>query len=350
MGNKNVTKRQHYVPQFYLKYFTNEDGIIQALDIKNNRLGSPKPCSALGYSHYFYAVETGIPDDVSQQVEKWLQQFESAIACELPDIINKILNGAHINVDDRYILAVLMSMLWLRSPNMRTQLNQIEEDMIKKIMSFYAPERIDRYIKKTEKKISDKERRKFIKAMEEGSYKLRFNNAQHLRFMTKTLGFGGPGFANMFFGQKWKIYIARGKKRFITSDSPVIEWWPPPKTFHGASFLERNKYFTLTPEIFLELTYPIGSEKAKRKTIFDNEDDTVSLFNILIAAHSHAFAYSGDKKNLESLLAGRKSPGILEKAYYERYERPWKESRKIGRTRLTGNRVQRDTRKEARKI
>ena len=331
MKNKNITKKQHYVPRFYLKYFANTNGILQVLDIKNNRLSSPRAYSGLGYSYYFYAIETGVPDDVSQQIEKWLQKFESAIARELPSIISKILNDDHIDVNDRYILAVFMSMLWLRSPNMRTQLNQMEESMTKKIMSFCAPKRIDQYIKKTEKKISDKERTKFIKTMEEGSYKLRFNNAQHLKFMTETLGFGGPGFTNMFFGQKWKIYIAKGKKRFITSDSPVIEWWPPPKTFYGASFLERNKYFALTPEIFFELTYPIGSEKAKRKTIFDSEDETISLFNILIAAHSHSFVYSGNKKVLENLLASRKNPGILEKAYYERYERPWEEARKTGR-------------------
>ncbi len=151
------------------------------------------------------------------------------------------------------------------------------------------------------------------------------NNAQHLQFMTETLGFEGPGFANMFFGQKWKVYIAKGEKRFITSDSPVIEWWPPPQGFYGASFLERNKYFPLTPEIFFELTYPIGSTKVKRKTIYEDEDDIVELFNMLIAAHSHHFAYSENKGFLERIKNGRENPGKLEATYYQKYELPWKE-------------------------
>jgi hypothetical protein len=194
-----------------------------------------------------------------------------------------------------------------------------------------VPERVDQYSKKKGTKMSDQERAELIKTMETGSYELRFNNAQHLRFMTETLGFGGPGFTNLFFGQKWKIYIAKGKKRFITSDSPVVEWWPPPQTFYGASFMERNKYFSLTPEIFIELTYPMGSKKIRRKTIFEDEDDAIALFNILIAAHCHEFVYSGHKIMLENLVAGRIKPGALERTYYENFERPWAEARRLGR-------------------
>lgn len=326
----NITKQQHFAPQFYLKRFADQRGILQILDVKNKRLGSPRSYSSAGYLHYFYAVETGVPDEVSQYIEQWLQQFENAIARELQGIIDKILNNEHIDYNDRYILAVLMSMLWLRSPGMRAHLNKMEEDMTKQIMGFYAPERVDRYVKETGAKLSDKERAELVKIMESGSYNLRFNNAQHLRLMTETIGVGGPGFANMFFGQKWKIYIARGRNRFITTDSPVVEWWPPPRTFYGASFLERNKYFALSPEIFFELTYPIGSKKVKRKTIFKDEDNIIAMFNILLAAHADEFAYSGDKMLLDDLLSGLTRPGVPELNYYERFERPWEEARRSG--------------------
>jgi hypothetical protein len=331
MNAVNITKNQHYVPQFYLKRFANKSRTLQILDVKNNRLGSPRSYSSAGYKRYFYAIETGVPDDVSQRIERWLQQFETAIAQELPSIIDKILGNEHINDNDRYILSVLMSMLWLRSPSMRVHLNKMEEDITKQTMRLLAPERLDHYIRKTGVKMSDEGRAELIKTVETGSYKLGFNNAQHLRFMTETLGFGGPGFANMFFGQKWKIYIAKGKKRFVTSDSPVVEWWLPPKTFYGASFMERNKYFALTPEIFFELTFPVGSNKIKRKTIFEEEDNIVVLFNILVASHAQEYAYSDDKVLLEDLMAGRAKPGPIEMDYYERFERPWVEAKKSGR-------------------
>jgi hypothetical protein len=49
----------------------------------------------------FYGAETGVADETSQIIEKWLQQFEDALARSLPDVIEKILTNQHINDDDR---------------------------------------------------------------------------------------------------------------------------------------------------------------------------------------------------------------------------------------------------------
>jgi Protein of unknown function (DUF4238) len=331
MNNINPTKKQHFVPQFYLKRFANEQNLLHILDVKNGRLGIPRTTSGLGYEKYFYAAETGVPDEVSQHIEQWLQTYETVIARDLQQIIDKILNYKQIDDDDRYILSALMCMLWLRSPTMRNHLHRMNEDMTKQMMRLYVPHRVD-LLKESGVSMSDQQRTELIKTLETGSYALHFNNAQHLRFMTETFGFGDKGFTNMFFGHKWKIYIAKGKKHFITADGPVVEWWPPPQSFYGASFLERNKYFALTPEIFFELTYPLESDKARRETIFEDQDDSVMLFNILLAAHASQFAYSGERAILENLIAGRANPGSLERTYFERFVRPWQVAKKDGQT------------------
>lgn len=328
MSESNPTKKQHFLPQFYLKRFANEKGFLQVLDLKNRRIESPRSYPSVGYEHYFYAAETGVPDEVSQHIERWLQAYETIISSNLPKIIDKILNNEHIDNDSRYILSALICLLWLRTPAMRSQLYKMEEDMTKKIMSFYVPKRIDRYLERTGKEISDEQRAELIKTLENGSYNLKFNNALHLRFMTNSFGFGGPGFINMFFGQKWKIYIARGKQRFVTTDGPVVEWWLPRNIFYGASFLERNKYFALTPEILIKLTYPRGSEKAKRETLFKDSDDQVIIFNMLLSSRAHKYVYSAEKDMLERLLSGRSNPGVLERIYYLQYEHPWVLDRK----------------------
>lgn len=331
MAEENVTKKQHYVPELYLKRFANSREEVHTLNAKEWKVLPSRSYKGVGYGHFFYAAETGVADKVSQEVEQWLQKIETIIAKTLPGIIEKILGDKHLDNDDRYTLSALMSMLWLRSPGMREQINQMSEEMTKKIMSFYAPQRVDKFQKETGTELTPEAREQLIKAMEDGSYEVKFSNAQHLKFMLETMGYGGPGYTNMFYGQKWKIYVAKGKRRFITSDSPVVEWWPPPKTFFGGnSFLERAKYFPLTPEIFFELTYPIGSEKMKRKTIFENEDDIVTTFNMLTASRCHQFVYSGEKEILEEFLAKREKPGPVEVAYFERFERPWIEAKKQG--------------------
>lgn len=322
-GVKNTTKKQHYVPKFYLKLFADSKKVVQVLDVKNNRLGSPTPISGVGYEPYFYAAQTGTPDEISQQVEDWLQKHEDIFSKEVPPIIDRITNLEHINGEDKYILSGLMSMLWLRSPKMRESINKSSEDLLKQIMSFSVPNRVDNFIKATGTKMSSEQREKMIKTFENGEYDLKFNNAQHLKMLTETLGFQDKGFTNMFYGQKWTIFIAKGNQKFITTDSPIVEWWLPPKSLYDGGFLERDKYFALTPDLLIKLTDPQGSSKMKRKTLFEKDDDTVRLLNILLAAHSKRFAYSAEKAQLQEIVNGRKKPGNIEIKYHKEYEKPW---------------------------
>lgn len=318
-----ITKNQHFVPQFYLKHFADEKKFVKILDLKNNRFCNTRPYPGVAYKPYFYAIETGIADDISQHIEKWLQLYESIIANELPIIIANILNFEKITDDEKYILSALICLMWLRSPQMRDQLQTMKEDMMKKMMRFWPQKRLEAYSKSTGILLTQDEQTAMIEMLESGAYNLKFNNAHHLRFMTDSLGFGSPGFTNLFFAHKWKIYIAKGSRKFLTTDSPVVEWWPPPKTFYGPSFLERNKYFALTPQLFVELTYPHGSEKIKRKTLFEENNTQIDIFNILLAAHAQNYAYSSDKELLERLLEGRKKHGKAEQEYYFQYEHPW---------------------------
>ena len=328
----NQTKKQHFLPQFYLKNFEDATGQLQIYDIKNNRMAKPRSSSGVGYKPYFYAANTGVADEVSQHIENWLGVFENIIAQDLPNIINKILTYQHINNNDRYILSALMCMLWLRTPSMRNQLNSMQENLMKQLMQFREPkDTIDKYIAKTGKSISKERREELIKILGDGSYRLSFNNAPHLKFMTEAFGFDSPGFTNMFYGQKWKIYLAKGKNQFITTDNPVVEWWLPSKTFYGTSFLGRNKYFALTPEIFIELTYPIGSTKIKRETLFEDSDEKVHLLNIMLAAHAHAFMYAKNKAPLDDLISGKNNPGKMEKKYFKEFEKPWMLAKREGR-------------------
>ncbi len=301
MTSQNPTKDQHFVPRLYLKNFASEDSHLEVLNIKEKRLGKRRPYQGLGYAHFYYAAKTGISDELSQHVEAWLGSIEDFISKQLPRIIAEILGNGRIQDDDRYVLSVLMSMLWLRTPGMRTQLKESEEGIAKEIEKLHGSKNAEHF--KSE------------------------DNIQHLKLMVNSTGLDGPGFANMFFNMKWKVYIARGTEFFITSDSPVVEKWLPPKGIYGASFLERDKYFPLTPNILLELTYPRGTAKIKRETLYEADNYVIKSLNIIIASGADSFVYSGNKEPLEKLLAGRENPGRLEREYIEKYEIPWAEYR-----------------------
>lgn len=327
-GDPQKTVRQHFVPRFYLKNFADEDNNLSALDVRNRRIGRPRAYQSFGYERYFYAIETGVADNVSQEIEIWLGRLETMISDALPGIIDKILAYKQITEEDRYMLAVLMSMLWLRSPAMRAWQAQASADLTKQLVRMSASERIDRFSRSSPTPISDADRVSLLEMMRTGSYDVRTNNVTHLKMMVECLGYNGAGFANMFFGMDWKMLIAQGGVRFAASDSPVVEWFPPPTGFYGATFLERDKYFALTPQVCLLLVRPrnIGRiAKIKRKTLFKNDDDTVKTLNMLFASHARVAVYSGMRQTLSDLLDGATHPGKLERAYLEKYEAPWRE-------------------------
>lgn len=326
--NQQVTEKQHFVPKFYLRRFAEGNGLLTPLDVKTFLKRPRRHYSGVCYASFFYAAKTGVKDTISQDIEKWLQQVESYVAKNIELAIPRIINMERITDDDRYSISVLLSMLWLRSPNMRVQLNQMEETMVQQLFALDSEHHIDKYLRDTGTIWTKKERQGVVDMIKNKQYRLEFGNAQHLKFLVDSLGLGREGFANLFYAKKWQIYISKGASRFITSDSPVIEWFAPPTGFYGRDFLSRNHYLALTPEIFIELTYPIGSEKIRRKTLFKKDDDMVMMFNHLIASHANEHAYSGDDEIISRMLEARKRPGVAEREYVERYERPWRDSKR----------------------
>lgn len=317
---QQVTEIQHFVPKMYLKRFADERGSLNVLDVRDKRILKPRPYTSVCYSSFFYGAETGKLDEISQHVEAFLNRVENYIAQHLPGIIKRIIGYEQIESSDRYILSVLMSMLWLRTPKMRAQLNKLQGNMKKKIMGLGAGIRVENYLHDTGTTLSDKEKEKLIDDLTKGNYELDFDNIQHLRFLTKEMGFLSSGFANLFYEKKWKIYLAKGNLRFMTSDSPIVEWYKKPTHFLiGRSFFERNHYFALTPDILIELTAPMGSKKVKREALFSDKNDIVKIFNLLIADRANDFAYSSDRKTLDDLVNGLHSPGIAEKTYVKTF-------------------------------
>lgn len=320
----NPTADQHFVPRFYLKNFANDDNNLTALDIKNSRLSGTRHYSAFGYEKFYYAATTGVHDDLSQQVEYWLQSFEDVIARELPRIISVIMDNKQFTEEDKYLIAVFMALTWMRTPSMREQLNKTYTELHKKIMGFAAPQRVKAFISDTGTELTDSEKEAVIDMMQSGNYDLKFDNIHHLQFMTRELGVDGPGFSNMFRAQRWILHIAKGNERFVTSDSPVVEWYPPPKHFYdGGTFLQRDKFFSLTPEIMIELKTPFGSNKVKRKTHFASSDTEIAIFNRLLIDNAIQYVYSGDRQMLQLIMQNQNNPGPIEKAYYDQYRKPW---------------------------
>ncbi|MBU2580000.1 DUF4238 domain-containing protein [Patescibacteria group bacterium] len=297
---QQITKKQHYVPRFYLKQFADNNGKLSVLDIRNKKIGRKRAYSGVCYEKFFYGVKTGEQDDVSQAVEDYLQNIEDKAVNAIAYFCKQVKDNKYISNNIRYDISYLMSIMWIRTDYFRQQMNRMSEDMTKKLYGLNAGHK-DIYIKKAKElakkqniNLSDKEIKKMRKMIIDGKYSLTFNNAQHLHFFEDV-----EGFANLIYAKNWRVYIVTGKYRFITSDTPVIEWFPEKKSFYGVSFLERKHYFPITPEVLIEAVYPISGKNLRRKRLNDKE---VLEYNFIRPEYSLNYCYSDEEEQFGKIL------------------------------------------------
>jgi len=64
----------------------------------------------------------------ARKLEEWFQKREDFIGNNLDSIVEKILNDKQIEALDKWTIALLMSMLWIRGAGNRKQIHRIEKE------------------------------------------------------------------------------------------------------------------------------------------------------------------------------------------------------------------------------
>ncbi len=314
-----ITAKQHFVPRFYLKAFSDQ-GNIKILDLRAKRIAKPRSYASVCYDRFFYAVRTGIKDDVSQDFEKFFGSYEDRIAKYLPDVIEHA-RGQSLTDDDFDILAYFMSTQWMRTVYFRNQLNRMQEDVTKKMMAMtISPERIKRVFAGFGQELSDPEAMELAEVVKEEKYSVQFTNIVHLRFMNQK---EIEGFHNLFFHKQWNVLTTTGQYRFITSDNPVSEWIPPRTGFFGATFFDRKHYLALAPDIMIENVYSDrDSLKQPPSTSVEYKainDDEVIMHGMVTATHSNEFCYAYSDAEFSEILRQLKTPSKAMQLFAQRY-------------------------------
>ncbi|MEK7599793.1 MAG: DUF4238 domain-containing protein [Patescibacteria group bacterium] len=303
---KQITKKQHFAPRFYFKRFA-VDNFLQTLDIQKGKIIKAQPYSGVCYADFYYAVETGKADEASQAFEQFFSEIEDKFAKEYDDIVDAIWNYKPLTDYQLDILAWFMASLWIRSPRMRNQVNKTMADGMKQMTTLMAshPNFTDGAKEALEKKghkVTDEQIEDARKTLESGKYDLAFdNNVNHLQLISKC-----EEFHRWFSIKKWRFYLAKGSKKFITTDTPVVEVFNNTgktmvEKMYSNHIAQRRHYLALTPEILIELIDPLKSgKKQKRHAITD--DEMIIQSNLLLVRWSKDYAYATSKEYLEDLL------------------------------------------------
>lgn len=97
--DKKITKRQHFVPQFYLKNFTGNNGRLSIYDRKNKKIRNNIPIEDICREDYLYETcwenATSHNDKymLPNSIEKMFAEKESKYAILIRKIIDICLNG-----------------------------------------------------------------------------------------------------------------------------------------------------------------------------------------------------------------------------------------------------------------
>lgn len=298
---KKSTRKQHYVPQFYLRQWTDDSGCFFPIRIEaksppklfifQNKSNPRRFC----YENFFYANRTGQEDKVSQQLEKDFAEAEKVFAKELPRLEVKILNNEKITDQDKYRLSEFMMFMWLRGKQHREQTKKMTSDMAKEINK-----RLVRFIDRSPKMKARMEehnltKQEMIEFADKGEYTVDFGNIHTLRLFKDMYGF-----CNLISAKYWKVYLSQ-KGDFITTDSPYSDISLSDK-YWGNDFLSREQAFVLSPKILIVARCP-KNEKGKKFVRQDITEKRTSIqqLNTHILMRSLRFGFHRDKTLLEEL-------------------------------------------------
>lgn len=304
---KDQTKSfHHYVPQFILRYFSEND-MVWVYDRKTNEYRFQSVRSTAGAKGFYtFNFKSGKKTD---EIEKLLTKIESNAV----DVIKSItLEKKSLNKKEKSDLAMFIAGMYLRNPDSIKNTQKGIEMMTKEIMSRihrnkdYYDHVWDELVKKGDipkgSKGKENTRQTFIKK----NYDIIVPKEHALVIMIKAL----LDLFKYIVQMEWKILIAPPKKGYIISDKPAytVNINPTPDFFGhslGLFALNCETFCVLTPKISIHLSQKHNPDisniyEAKEGFIdFLNQATTITSYRFLVSNSHPLLKKWVDKTNLK---------------------------------------------------
>lgn len=267
--------KQHIIPQFYLKYFSNNQGYLEVYDSEQDKFFEPQKPSNTGYKKHVYTIET-LDNAKDYNIELALSQIEGIAK----PIIDKLIAQKRINTREKSELSLFFALLYQRTikyfDHMEDFINVLNKSRFKLINS-------------TTKEIREKNK-DIIKELEQPPTKNQI----------LSLSFGNIEFTNMlinvFEKQNWIIFVIPKEFNIITTDAPVIEDYSD-VTENIKSFPTANKIIPLSSNMVL----CVAKKGSQFKYLTVQDKEQIKGLNTVIYINRNRFIYSKNKNTIEEL-------------------------------------------------
>ena len=269
-------RRHHYLPQFYLNYFTNNDGYFYIFDEEKSEIRKQTPINT-ALEKDLYTVKQSNGED-SYLLEKIFSEYES----QAKILFEKIKKQEELCYEEKYIMSFFVALMQTRTPsaieNTADLFQQITEKHAQIIMQF--PE--------FRKKMELDRQKEGLEAFTDEEYKKLCENT-HLKINPQyalSISISKIGHLALIYAQQNWLFLCIDipDRYFITTDSPFMLARDDADILLGVAIKGVRKLCPITNKILL--------------VIFD-KGDKILFENITNKKHIrdlNAFLFRGRKK------------------------------------------------------
>lgn len=287
---RTPARKHHYVPQFYLRGFTDEKGQLFVVDRPTEKTFRADPKNVAAQRDFNTVDVEGMAPDT---IEKGLAEFEGEIA---PALERVKATKSLTNKTDRDLVMNLVCALAIRNPRQRATINDFVGEIAQQIaqLSLATEERWNGQVERMKAdgvwdngtNLTYEDMKKFLEA---GNYTIgvakEFNIAMEIKQHEKLVQHIGA--------RKWGVIVAKsGSGGFVTTDVPVCLRWSDDNDhgIYGPGFGVGGT----------QVVFPLSTDIALMGSFEGNEDMfevdifTVGRINSVIISNAAKQVYAHD--------------------------------------------------------
>lgn len=237
-NNQKLPIKHHYIPQFYLKGFSQDQEHLHVFDKKaetDETRFRYQTTQAIAYKKNFYTYET--QDQSKETLEGMFSQIEGVAQ----QAIQKLSHGEQLDKELRSYLALFIAFLWVRVPQFKAETlgaqEELHEKMARMMFRVQPKKMMRKWAEKEGKEMTDEEIDDLIDfATNPKRSKIKMDFPQN--YWIKQMLELGDHFYPYLAITDWQIVHSPTKYGFLTSDNPFILMpSEKPHPFYGVGLL-----------------------------------------------------------------------------------------------------------------
>ena len=296
---KKLSHRHHYLPQMYLRGFSDEADLVWVFDRQENSYRH-QHVNVTAVKKDFYTI-VGSDGQKTDEVETLMANIVEGPMKHIIERLDK--RNLTWEGEDRAILALFVALLRTRNLAFDKDQNEITDQFLRwwAKARHSSPEVVEKslreYQEKTGKDTTHVSAQEMFEMIRDDQYEIKNPRQNNIKMMMSL----SLDLAKILFRLNWEILAAPKEMSFVTCDNPFTV--VPPPFFDGT----RSGYGILTPGA--STVVPLSRKTA---ICFYNEGerirgavvrrDFLRKVNIVVAANSERFVIARDEPLLRSIV------------------------------------------------